>query len=130
MPFPLVSLAFVEGFTINYYLENMKLYVSDIEESYKDTIIGHLGNSGTEDLLLHVEKCWRSCAINEENISSPMVLYCSHMMYILFLSWIFPNQHTVSKVKIFTMKYSTIYHISSKTICILIVFKMVFYVQE
>ena len=32
----------------------MKLVVSDIEESSKDTIIGHLENSGTADLILHV----------------------------------------------------------------------------
>ena len=32
----------------------MKLYVSDIEESYKDTIVGHLINSGTEDLLVQI----------------------------------------------------------------------------
>ena len=54
----------------------MKLYVSDIEESYKDTIIGHMGNSGTEDSLLHILQCWRECAVNEENLYLPMVLYC------------------------------------------------------
>ena len=31
----------------------MKLYASDIEKSYKDTIIGHFENLGTEYLLLH-----------------------------------------------------------------------------
>ena len=31
----------------------MKLCVSDLDESYKDTIIGNLGHSGTADLLLH-----------------------------------------------------------------------------
>ena len=35
-------------------MSNMKLYVSDIVQSYKDIIMGHLGNVGTEDLLLHV----------------------------------------------------------------------------
>ena len=29
----------------------MKIYVSDIEEPYKDIIIRHLGNSGTVDIL-------------------------------------------------------------------------------
>ena len=36
------------------WLENMKLYVSDTEESYTDTIIGNLGISVTVDLLLHI----------------------------------------------------------------------------
>ena len=39
-----IVFAFVEGVTIIDWLENMNMYVSDIEESYKDTIIGHLGN--------------------------------------------------------------------------------------
>ena len=52
----------------------MKLYVSDIEESYKGTIVGHLVNSVTEYLLLQIVKCWRACAVNEENRSLPMVL--------------------------------------------------------
>ena len=55
--------------------------MSDIEESYKDTIIGHLGNSGTADLLLHTVKCWHACAVNEENQALYMVLNCSHMIY-------------------------------------------------
>ena len=32
----------------------MNIHVSDIMESYKDTIIGHMGNPGTADLLLHI----------------------------------------------------------------------------
>ena len=59
----------------------MKLYVSDIEKSYKDTIIGHLVNLGTEYLLLHIVQCWRECAVDEENRYINMVMYCSHMMY-------------------------------------------------
>ena len=39
-----IVFSFVEGVTIIDWLENMNLYVSDIEESYKDKIIGHLGN--------------------------------------------------------------------------------------
>ena len=35
----------------------MKIYVSDIEELYKDTIIGHMVNSVTEYLLLHIVQC-------------------------------------------------------------------------
>ena len=52
------------------------LHVSDIEESYKETIIGHLGNSDTADLLLHIVNCWRACAVNEENHNLTMVMYC------------------------------------------------------
>ena len=37
-----IDFAFGEGVTIIYSLENMKIYVSDIVESYKDTIIGYL----------------------------------------------------------------------------------------
>ena len=40
------------GVAIIYWLANTSIYVSNIEESYEDTIIGHLGNSGTEYLLL------------------------------------------------------------------------------
>ena len=32
----------------------MNIYVYNIEESYKDTIISHLGNSGKADLLLNI----------------------------------------------------------------------------
>ena len=45
-----ILFSFVEGATIIFWLENMKLYVSDIEESYKDRTIGHMGNSGSADL--------------------------------------------------------------------------------
>ena len=53
----------------------MKLYVSNIEESYKGIIIGHVGNLGTAYLLLHLVQCWRACAVNEENQALHMVLY-------------------------------------------------------
>ena len=43
----------------------MKLYVSDIEESYKGTIIGHLGNSVTANLLLHMVHFLSACAVTE-----------------------------------------------------------------
>ena len=43
----------------------MKLYVSNIEESYKDTSIDHLLNSGKEDSLLHMVNYWRACEVNE-----------------------------------------------------------------
>ena len=45
-----IDFDFGEGVIIIDWLANMKLYVTDIEESYKYTIIGHLGNSGTSDL--------------------------------------------------------------------------------
>ena len=47
---------FVEGVTILDWLKNMKIYLYDIEESYKDTIIGILGNLGTFNLLLRIVK--------------------------------------------------------------------------
>ena len=59
----------------------MNIYGSNIEEEYKDTIIGNLGNSGTADLLLHILQYWSACAVDEENQAVPMVMYCSHMMY-------------------------------------------------
>ena len=54
-----------ECVTIIYCLENMKLYVSNIEESYKDTLIGHLGNLRKEYLLLHIVQCWSACEVDE-----------------------------------------------------------------
>ena len=59
----------------------MNIYVSGIAESYKDTIIGHLVNAGTEDLLLHIVQCWISYAVDEDNWSLPMAIYCSGVMY-------------------------------------------------
>ena len=38
-------------------------------------------NSGTENLLLHMLQCWRSCLVDEEKRSLPMVLYCLGIMY-------------------------------------------------
>ena len=46
-----ISFAFSKCINIIYCIANMKLYVSNIEKSYKDTIIGHLGNEGTVYLL-------------------------------------------------------------------------------
>ena len=40
----IIVFSFEEDSTIIYCLENMNPYVSDIVESYKDTIISHLGN--------------------------------------------------------------------------------------
>ena len=75
----------------------MKLYVFDIEESYQDTIIGHLVNSGTEDLLLHIVQRWRVCAVNEENWALTMVLHCLHMMYKYNSCPGFSQSNTMSK---------------------------------
>ena len=44
----------------------MKLYVSNIEESYKDTLIGNLGNSGTLDLSLQIVQFLRTYVVNEK----------------------------------------------------------------
>ena len=44
------SFDFGEGVTITDCLGKRKIYVSEIVESYKDTIIGFLGNTGTTDL--------------------------------------------------------------------------------
>ena len=37
-----IAFLFEESVTIIGWMTNLKLYVSDIEESYKDRIIGHL----------------------------------------------------------------------------------------
>ena len=76
-----IDLYFGEGVTIIYRIENMKLYTSNIEESYKDTIIGHMGNSDTADLLLYIVQYWRQCVVNEEKQSLPIVLHWSSMIY-------------------------------------------------
>ena len=49
-----IFFAFGEVVIIIDWIASMELYVSDILESYKDTIIGHIGNSVTEDLLLRI----------------------------------------------------------------------------
>ena len=121
---------FGEGVIIIGCIANMKFYVSDIQESYKYIIIVHLENSGTEDLLLHIVQCWRACAVYEDKQGLPMVLYCSGMMYKYYYRLRFPPIRKMRKEKISKMKYSTIYHISSKSVCVLIVFNMVFNVQE
>ena len=86
----------------------MNLYASDIEESYKDKIIYHLGNSGTADLLLHILKCWRAGAVDEEKQYLSMVLYCSDMMYKYYSRLGFTQSNTKRKENIFTMKHPTI----------------------
>ena len=64
----------------------MKLYVSDIVESYKYTIIGHLGNTGTVDLLLHIVQCWCACAVDKGNCDLSIVIYCSGILYKYYSS--------------------------------------------
>ena len=53
----------------------MKLYVSNIDESYKDTIIENLGNSGIADLILHILQCWCIFIVDELKLDIPIVLY-------------------------------------------------------
>ena len=71
-----IAFAFGEVVTIINRLANIKLYVSNFDESDKDTIIGNLWNSGTAGLLLHLVQCWREYAVNEENQALPMVILC------------------------------------------------------
>ena len=88
-----ISFSFGEGVIIIDWVSNVKLYLSNIEESYKDTIIGNMGNSGTAYLLIHIVQCWIECSVSEKNKSLPMILYYSHMMYTYYYkSLIFPNQ--------------------------------------
>ena len=76
-----VGFSFLECVNIICWLENIKLYVSDVEESYRGTIIVNMANSGKLDLSLHIVQCWRACVVNEENQYLTLVLYCSHIMY-------------------------------------------------
>ena len=49
-----ILFSFEEGITIIALQENMKLSMSDIVELYKDTIIGHLVNTVTPYLFIHI----------------------------------------------------------------------------
>ena len=69
-----LSFSFGEGVTIIEWPVNMKFYVSDVVESYKETIIVHLGNIGTTDLVLHIVQCWRAYAGDKENWDISIVL--------------------------------------------------------
>ena len=72
----------------------MNLYVFNIKESYKDVIIGHLGKSGTADLLIQVVQCWHACAVYEEKRDLPVVLYSSGMMFKYYFCFeFFPIKH-------------------------------------
>ena len=55
--------------------------MSDVVELYRNTIIGHLINAGTPDLLLLMIQCWRVYKVGKENQSLHMVLYCSGIMF-------------------------------------------------
>ena len=72
--------AFGEGVTIFDCIENMNIHVSNILESYKDRIIGHLINADTSDLLIHIVQCWCACAADRDYWYLPIVIYCSGMM--------------------------------------------------
>ena len=52
----------------------MKPYLSDIVESYKDKIIGHLVKLVTSDLLSNIVQCWRACEVGKDNRDLPVVL--------------------------------------------------------
>ena len=67
----------------------MKLYVSYIVGSYKDSIIGNLGKFDTSDILIHMLQYWHECAVDEENWSLPKVLNCSGMMYRYYICLVF-----------------------------------------
>ena len=84
-----ISFAFGEVVTTIYFLANVKLYVSNIEESYKERIIGNLVNSVTADSLLHKIQCWRACAVDEEKRNLPLVMYCLCMMYKFYYRLVF-----------------------------------------
>ena len=93
----------------------MKLYVTNIEDSYKDTIIGHLLNPGTSDLLVHIVNYWRACAVNEENWYLPIVLYCSHMMYQYYSRLgFFPIKHNEEGKYIHNEIFNNIPHFINK----------------
>ena len=55
-----------ERVTIIDFLKYMKAYLSKIVESYKNTTISFLGNSGTTDLLLHIVQFWCACEFDED----------------------------------------------------------------
>ena len=65
-------------------MENMKIYVSENVEYYKNTIIGYLGNASTADLLLHIVQRCHICDFYEDNWDTPVVLSCSGMVYVYY----------------------------------------------
>ena len=69
------------GDSIIDWLANIKLYVANIEESYKDTIIGHLVISYIAYLLLYIVQYFPKCSVNEEKWDLTMVLYYTVIMY-------------------------------------------------
>ena len=120
---------FGEVVTIIDWLENMNIYVSCIVKSYKDTIIGRLGNSGTSDLLLHIVQWCGTCSVGKEKHDLPIFIYCSVMMYKYYSCLGFFPIKKMRKEKIFIMKYSTIYHISSKNSSFKLSSRLFCYVQ-
>ena len=59
----------------------MNIYVYHIVKSYKDTIIGRWGNSGTADLLLNIVQWCSTCAVDKDKHDFPFFIYCSVMLY-------------------------------------------------
>ena len=107
----------------------MKFYVYNIEESCKEAIIGHLGNSGTADLLLHIVLYWSACEADEEKWSLPMVLYCSDMMYTYYYRLgFYPIKNNEEGKNIHNEIFNNIPHFIKK-FCMLIVFNMFLNIQ-
>ena len=58
-------------------IRKMNLDVSHTMKSYRDTILGHVENSDTSYLLLHMVHCWCECAVDwRETVST----YCSVLL--------------------------------------------------
>ena len=89
----------------------MNLFVSFIEESYKDTIIRSLVNSGVSYLLLHIVQCWHECRVDEENQPLTLVLYCSHIIYKYYYHlWFIPIKYNDEWVYIHNEIFNNIKH--------------------
>ena len=71
-----------------------------------------MGNLGTAYLLLHMVWCCCSCAVDEEKWYLPMVIYCPGIMFKYYYYLSFFQSNKMKKGKIFTIKYTAIYHIS------------------
>ena len=83
----------------------MNIYVPDIEESYNDTIMFHLRNSGTAYLLLHIVQWWCEYVVDDEKRDLPMATYCSRMMNIYYSCLGFIQSNTMSKERIFKSRF-------------------------
>ena len=64
-----IAFAFGKGVTIIDLIANIKLYVSDNEESYNDTIIGNMGNAGISNFYYK----WYSVGVHVQLIKRIML---------------------------------------------------------